>query len=122
MNDGYVITREDMARKVNRVLDASGGLYTFDDIMEAIEEGRMQSFTSGDSWIVTQVDHFPRKTVISITLAIGNIDECKAIMPKLEEFAKSVGATRIAGLGREGWWHFAEPGWRRNGVWYEKDL
>jgi hypothetical protein len=67
----YEITRADMRLKVERALHDGGDLYTFDDIMALIKEGKMQSFTCGDTWIVTQVNEFPRKKVLEIALVVG---------------------------------------------------
>ena len=118
----FVITREDMEVKVNRVLRYSGDLYNFDDVMKAIGTGDMQSFTEGDTWIVTQVIVFPRRKVLRVMLVVGYLTDAKKSLVQLEEFAKSVGATRIEATGRDGWWQFAEPGWKRTGSAYAKDL
>ena len=41
--------------KLARVLERMGGLYTVQDILNLIAIGKMQSFTEGDSWAVTQI-------------------------------------------------------------------
>ena len=122
----FIITREDMEAKVNRVLRDTGDLYNFDDIMKAIGTGDMQSFTQGETWIVTSVMVFPRKKMLSIELFVGFIKDWPAAMVQLEEFAREVGATRIIGRGRLGWGKYAERykqyGWKRTGEMYAKDL
>jgi hypothetical protein len=122
----FVVTREDMEAKVNRVLRTTGDFYTFDDIMKAIGTGDMQSFTQGDTWIVTQIMVFPRRKILSVELVAGFMDDCVAAMPQLEEFAREVGATRIIGRGRLGWGKYADThkklGWKRTGEMYAKEL
>jgi hypothetical protein len=116
------ITREDMKIKVERALEAFGNLYTFDDIMGLINEGKMQSFTVGDTWIVTQVNEFPRRKVVDIALVVGFIEEATRALPEIYNFARSIGANRVTAVGRDGWWKFAEPGWYRVGGYFAKDL
>jgi len=116
------ITRQDMATKLEKTLRLSGDLYTLDDIMVAIEEGRMQSFTVDDTWIITQVLEFPRRKVLEITFVIGFLNEAVKALPALYAFARSIGATRVTGFGREGWMNFAEPGWKLVGSMYAKEL
>lgn len=116
------ITRDDMRIKVERALDAFGNLYTFDDIMGLINEGKMQSFAVGDTWIVTQVNEFPRRKVVDIALVVGFIEEATHALPEIYNFARSIGANRVTAVGRDGWWKFAEPGWYRVGGYFAKDL
>lgn len=116
------LSEADLMARTERALAVSGGLYTFADIVDAINEGRMQSFSEGDTWVVTQVDHFPRRTVVNITLVVGNLEEAKTILPRVYDLCKQVGADRITGFGRSGWWHHADKGWVRTGTLYHKDL
>jgi hypothetical protein len=118
----YVINREDMREKVERALHDFGDLYTFDDIMGFIETGKMQSFTAGDTWIVTQVNEFPRRKVLDICLVVGFLQEATEALPQIYAFARSIGANRVTAVGRDGWWKFAEPGWYRVGGYFAKDL
>lgn len=116
------ITREDMRVKVERALEQFGDLYTFDDIMGFIDSGKMQSFVSGDTWIVTQVNEFPRRKVLDIALVVGFLEEASKALPQIYAFARSIGADRVTAVGRDGWWKFAEPGWYRVGGYFAKDL
>lgn len=118
----FVITREDMEEKTQRVLHDFGDLYTFDDIMKLIEEGKMQSFVSKSTWIVTQVNIFPRKKILEISLVVGFLEEAVEALPQIYEFARKIGADKVTALGRDGWWKFAEPGWYRVGGMFAKDL
>ena len=52
-----------------------GGLYTLNDILTAIAEGRMQSFVEGNSWVITQVMSFPRAKVLEVFAAVGDLDD-----------------------------------------------
>jgi hypothetical protein len=63
----------------------------------------MQSFVEGESWVVTQIVDFPRKRYLEIVFAVGNLDELKAIYPKLELFAREIQADGLRAMGRPGW-------------------
>lgn len=90
-------------QKLHKALAIAGDTYTLDDILTEINEGRMQSFVEGESWVVTQVVDFPRKRYLEIVFAIGNLDELKAIYPRLDEYAKSIMADGLRAFGRAGW-------------------
>lgn len=90
---------------VEKQLTNLGGLYSFEDLVEMIRTGEMQSFCNGDSWVVTQVNTYPRKTVVHIVMAVGVMEELLEIEKEVCSWAKSdeVGATAIVASGRLGW-------------------
>ena len=118
----HVAIYGEMQEKMERWLHDAGDYYTFEDIMDFISEGKFQSFAVGDTWIVTQVDEYPRRKVVHITLVVGNYEEAEQALPEIYEFARSIGATRVTGFGREGWFRHPAPGWNRLGIMYAKDL
>ena len=65
--------------KLGRVLDRMGGLYTVQDILNLIAIGRMQSFTEGDSWAVTQIAVTPRCEMLEIIFMLGSLSECRIL-------------------------------------------
>lgn len=89
--------------KLRKALAIAGDTYTLDDILIEIQEGRMQSFVEGESWAVTQIVDFPRKRYLEIVFAVGNLDELKAIYPRIEAFAKDNLADGMRAFGRAGW-------------------
>ena len=118
-----VITHPGMKRKFDRMLEQCGGLYTIDDIEELIENGKMQSFVQGDTWIVTQVNEFPRRKVLEIVFVVGFISDAIQALPQMYAFADKIGATLImASNARDGWWTYAQPGWKRVGSIYAREM
>ena len=119
-----IISSPKMSRMMSKFLKEYGGLYTLDDIIKGIYNGKFQSHVFGDSWVITQVDQFPRDKVVHLTGIVGTIDELRPGFQELYKWSKEIGAIRITGNGRDGWWGPAknEPGWRRVGTMYEKDL
>lgn len=108
--------------RVERMLKRYGGFYTFSDILRCIETGQMQSFTLGESWAVTQVLTFPRKTILNIVFVVGHLEELKLLSADLEFWAKERGIECGMANGRLGWIKKAFPGWKQVSATFIKDL
>ena len=89
--------------RLRRALDIGGNTHTADDIALAVGEGRMQSWTNGDSLVVTEVLQYPRKTALNVVLAVGYLDEVLATIPDFEAFAREHGCDLMRMQGRKGW-------------------
>lgn len=109
-------------QRIRRALEMEGGLYEFEDILDAINNGHMQSFSDGDSLVVTRISHFPRKKVLEIIIALGTIEQLMAIEPRLVDFAKEWGCSAMMAYGRLGWEGVMTKGWKRVFSFYMRDL
>jgi hypothetical protein len=90
-------------RKLARVLDRMGGLYSVADILDMIASGKMQSFVEGNSWAITQIVVFPRAKVLEIFAVVGDIDDLRILHDRLITYAFEIGANIITAYGRKGW-------------------
>jgi hypothetical protein len=111
--------------KLARLLDRMGGLWTVQDILVAIAEGRMQSFVEGDSWAITQIAKFPRATVLEILIALGDIEECRRLHGKILQYARDHDIGLVQAYGRRGWLnHPLTAGWkiRTKSFLYQREL
>jgi hypothetical protein len=100
-------------QKLTRVLDRMGGLYTLDDILERLGDGRMQSFAVNNSLAVTEIGVFPRARKLHVVVMVGDIADGEALHDKVLEFARKVEVPLISADGRRGWLPQAEAhGWR----------
>ena len=118
-----IIRDSEMARKVDRLMKDGIGGYTLDDIERCIHDGTMQSFTFGDTWVITQVHEFPQCKTLDMTFVVGHADDLlNEGIPELIGFGREIGASYLTGAGREGWWRRRLPGWRNLGFMYAKDL
>jgi hypothetical protein len=119
------VTVHPFNRKLARVLERMGSLYTVQDILSAIAENKMQSFVEGDSWAITQIVEFPRAKVLEVLVGLGDIDELRVLHDRVLVFAAEIGVSVIQAYGRRGWLLDAERrGWKvkaRNYV-YQKEL
>ena len=112
------------ASKLKRALDVGGGIYSPLDIAQAVAEGRMQSWTRGDSLVVTEVLRFPRKSLANIVLAMGDLEDVMALQPGIEEFGQGLGCEKLVMAGRPGWVGVLPRfGWTKtNRVVFEKGI
>jgi hypothetical protein len=100
-------------RKLQRALDYQGGLYALADILERISDGRMQSWVQNNSWAITQISVYPRRRLLEIVAAVGDLGDCRILHGKILKFANEVNVDLVAAYGRRGWARDAERhGWK----------
>ena len=93
----------DLKAEFERLLAREGGLYTFDEVMERVQSGKMQAFCEGDTLVITEIQTYPRKKVLNVNYVVGRMEDLGAVIPKLVEFQEAVGAEFIGATGRIGW-------------------
>ena len=84
-------------------LDLSGGTHTFEDVVEAVDEGLMQFWPASESCLVTQLVVYPQVRAVHIFLAAGNLEQIKDFDESLDDFARQLDANFITLSGRKGW-------------------
>ncbi len=112
-------------RKLQRALDYQGGLYALPDILERISDGRMQSWVRGNSWAVTQISVYPRRRLLEIVAAVGDLGDCRILHGKILAFASEMNVDLVAAYGRRGWAREADRhGWKTKteSYLYHRDL
>src|SRR4029077_11551047 len=99
--------------KLERALDYQGGLYALSDILERIADGTMQSWVEGNSWAVTQISVYPRRRLLEIVAAVGDLPDCRILHDRILKFANDMDVDLVAAYGRRGWARDAERnGWK----------
>lgn len=73
------------------------------DIADAIAEGRMQLWPAPKGAMVTQVQDYPKKRVLHVWWAGGELKTILELIPHIEQFAKDIGCGKITCTGRKGW-------------------
>ena len=107
------MTAQPYHQKLARVLDAMGGLYLVDDLLSAIAEDRMQSFSIGNSWAITQVNQFPRAKRLQIIAIVGHLEDVDALHAQILDYADEANVGLLSTYGRMGW--LREGSWQRLG-------
>lgn len=111
-----------MRERVEQMLRDSGDLYGFEDILDLIREGKMQSFALNDSWAVTQICEFPRKRVLDIVFVVGDLDDLEVLESDLIGFAREHGIPMGWANGRMGFMRKAFPGWEMVSATFMKEF
>lgn len=97
---------------IEAALEYSGGTHSFDDIVQGIAECRMQLWPAPRGCIVSEIVVYPRKKVINIFLAGGELDQILDMDADVKEWAKAQGCTGAQMSGRLGWKKPLKPlGW-----------
>jgi len=100
-------------QKLARVLDRMGAVYNLGDILERLEDGRMQSFAHGNSMLVTQINCYPRAKALDFLLAVGDLADWRTLHDDAVRFAEKHDVSLIRAYGRRGWMPFIrDHGWR----------
>lgn len=98
-------------------IDRCGGTHTFEDVVDEIERGDMQLWTADAGSIVTSITTYPRKRIIQIFLAGGEMAQVLDFLPSIEAFAKAWGCAEMTCSGRYGWVRVLQPrGWTKKGI------
>jgi hypothetical protein len=88
---------------LERALEFAGGTHLFEDIVQAVDEGRMHFWPAEKSCVVTEVVCYPRARAIHIFLAAGDLMEIKDMDETFQEFGRALDAKFITLSGRKGW-------------------
>ena len=95
-------------RKLAKALDRMGGLYTLNDILTRVAKGDMQSFAHNNGWVITCVVDYPRRRVLDILVAVGDLDDILFLHDVVVAYASKVNASLIRAYGRPGWDKFVK--------------
>lgn len=79
------------------------GSHSFDDVVQAIFDGSMQFWPAPRGCAVTEIIQYPKKKVLHIFLAGGEMDQIVDMDSSAVEFARLNGCTAMSIAGRRGW-------------------
>ena len=108
---------------IEAALEYSGGTHIFEDIAEGIIEGRMQLWPSPRGCIVTEIVVYPRKKVLNLFLAGGELDQIVDMNDDITAWGIENGCTAGTMSGRIGWKKVLEPlGWKQMYTTFQKEV
>ena len=97
---------------IEAALAYSGGTHTFDDIAAGVLTGRFRIWERPNGCAVTEFVVFPRKKVLNVFLAGGEMQAIKDLEAPAAEFARANGCHAMTISGRAGWKR-ALPHWQQ---------
>lgn len=101
----------------------TGGTHQWEDIVEGIKASRMQLWPSERGCIVTEIVVYPRKKVLNIFLAGGELDQILDMNDDVRDWAKSHGCEAGIISGRIGWKKpLLKDGWKLMYANFQKEI
>jgi hypothetical protein len=98
-------------------LQYADGTHDWDDIVAALYSRQMQLWPLERSALVTEIQQFPRKRVLNVFLGGGDLDELRAFVPTVAEFARANGCTALQCSGRRGWLRAIDGGTEKTPIY-----
>ena len=106
---------------IEAALEYSGGTHDFDDVVQSIIAGKMQLWPAPRGCAVTEIIKFPRKRVLHVFLAGGDLDQIVAMIDSAAAWGAGQGCSGLTLSGRVGWQRaLAKHGFRPVMVTLEK--
>lgn len=110
-------------KHIEAALEYSGGTHLFEDVKEAILDGRMQLWPAPNSCAVTEIVEYARKKVVHVFLAGGQMDEVVDGIESVADWGRQQGCQSMTISGRKGWERILDKsGFRPVMVVMEKEL
>ena len=108
-------------RYIEDALQYAGGSHSYEDVVAAVAENRMQLWPGPNSVIVTEIHDVPRYRAINFFLAGGernSLAELEKMVPVILDWARAQGCTKALFTGRPGWERtfVTRMGWKRPAV------
>lgn len=108
---------------IKSALEYGGGTHDIEDVFRAILESRMQLWPAENGCLVTEILVYPRKKVLHIFLAGGEMGQITDMHHDVIEWAKAQGCTALTLSGRKGWIKaLAKFGWKEKLVSLSKEI
>ena len=107
---------------IEKALVEGYGQMNYNDVIDFINKGEFQFWSSENSCVITTVDIFPRIKQLTVVIGAGDLAEIDTIIrPVIEEWARHINCDTMLIMGRPGWQRALE-GYRRTAVVLEKRL
>lgn len=117
---------ERLRPSIEEALSYGGNTHRFEDVVEAVEAGRMHAWIGEHSVVVTELVQTPSgRKDLHFFLAAGNEAELKALHPRILEWGQSEGCTHATVIGRKGWarsWLTKDLGWQPTLIVCEREI
>lgn len=110
-------------RHLQPALDAGGNTHSFEDIILSVLKGDMQLWHAPKGSAVTEVIDFPRKRVIHVFLAGGDMAQIIDFQQSAAAYGRALGCSQMTLSGRSGWQRVLKAhGWQPTQVLMEVAL
>ena len=90
-------------QQIAQALLMAGDLLTIDDLRTLAMAGRVQWWGDERAAVATEVMTYPRRRILNLFMAAGELGEILALQKQLDDFAQAEGCTHMAAHGRPAW-------------------
>jgi hypothetical protein len=119
----HMVNLETYRKWIEAALERSGGTHTFEDIAAGIASGHMQLWPAAMACAVTQIVVYPRKKVLHVFLAAGDLEQITNAIADVEAWGRAQGCASLTMNGRFGWQRVLNKrGWSPTMVIMERSL
>lgn len=95
-------------------LEYAEGIYTLDEVRDAIRAGEMHFWPGEHCAAVTEIGAFPRRRFLNVILAGGDLKELIGMIPAWKAWGRFLGCSDLKVVGRRGWERvLGTRGWKR---------
>lgn len=120
------MTSSEKIARFEKALAQAGNTHTIGDVMQRIDERKAVCWTNGESIVITEVLAYPRLRACNFWLVVGNLHECVALQPAIDEWARGEGCSVATATGRMGWLRLSQlpigSDWKAAGVKFVREL
>lgn len=88
---------------IENALKYSGGTHLFEDVARGVLNGSMQLWPAARGCAVTEIVIYPRKKVLHVFLAGGEMDQLIEMIDSAADWGRSQGCSGMTLAGRHGW-------------------
>lgn len=123
MTDQHPIVSELQRCKpmIERAMAFSGDTHEYVDIVDGVLCGRFHMWPTENSCLITEILVYPRKRVLHVFLAGGELQEILNLQDSLIQFGKENGCSSLTMSGRKGWLKALDKlGWGHSHTTMEK--
>jgi hypothetical protein len=98
---------------IEAALGYDNGGHTVEDVQAKVASGLMQFWPAPRGCIITEILQFPRRKMVNVYLAGGELDQLADMQDAIIAWAKENGCTGAMLSGRKGWERvFSQYGWK----------
>lgn len=109
--------REKFEWLLKKGLRRCGDTHSVQDVVDALQDGRMQAIYNDDGLIVVQIINYPQKRVMDIFMCVGDLRAISDLKPQLVDYARDMGVDFGRAFVRPG---LVDPllklGWKKGGT------
>jgi hypothetical protein len=109
--------------QIARALLTSGDLLSIDDLRTLAVSNRVQWWGDERAAIATEVLTYPRRRILNVFMAAGELRGIVALQKEVSDFAQSMGCSHMVAHGRPAWGLVGKPlGWLPHSIQFVREV